>query len=144
MHNPAFQIGYKQSKEEAFADYKNTGQIWCPALGDFVAFNRLGFQHLIRFKKRQRPKSEQVRRFLLLPTAKEILGDPNSKAEHHRKEIVDTGKARWGKIPKFPYADYWEFTGKRDGRIIKVIVRQFPEGRKHFLSVYEKKEKSRS
>jgi hypothetical protein len=144
MENLARFIEYKTEKEQAWSFYKSIGQLWCPMLGEFVIFNRLGFQHLVRQKNMKRATGEQRRRFALLGVVKNAIEDPNASPQLHRKPTVRSIKVNKEKKRVPSYADFWEFTVHDGGKIIKVIVRQFPDGRKHFLSVYEKKRKSLS
>jgi hypothetical protein len=142
MENPSAKKSYAGTKIDARAYYAALSQPWCPLLGAHVIFNDMGFQHLIRSKNVQRPRSEQRRRFALLPFVKEIIENPKANVKHHRKETVRLMKIGGKKTAMPVMADFWEFTEERDGRIIKVIIRQFPNGEKHFLSVYEKKAKT--
>ena len=142
MENPIAKKNYKRTKEDARTYYSAIGNPPCLFLAENVIFDRMGFQHLIRPRGVQRPKSEQMRRFALLPYVKEILEDPHANVKHHQKETVRVMKIGGKKTVKPTFADFWEFTAERDGKTIKVIVRQFPNGEKHFLSVYEKKAKT--
>jgi hypothetical protein len=142
MENPAFRSEYKKLKSDAWVIYKSIGRPWCPMLGDFVVFNRVGFQHLIRLKNIERARSEQVRRFSLLTIAKATIEDSRASVQFHQKSTTRTIKANKEKISVPSRADFWEFTVRDGEGIIKVIVRQFPGGQKHFLSVYERKRKS--
>jgi len=144
MENPAFQSEYKKSKNDAWTVYKSIGRPWCPTLGDFVAFNRVGFQHLIRLKNIERVRSEQMRRFSLLTIVKSAIEDPHVSVRFHQKMTIRTIKANKKRISVPSYADFWEFTVHDGEGIIKIIVRQFPGGQKHFLSVYRRKRKSPS
>jgi len=45
MHDPAFDFYYEKKKKEAKEDYDKIGRVWCPALGDTVSFNNIGFRH---------------------------------------------------------------------------------------------------
>ncbi|HUC02041.1 MAG TPA: hypothetical protein VMA75_04015 [Candidatus Paceibacterota bacterium] len=142
MENPAFRFEYEKLKRDAWTIYKNIGRPWCPALNDFVVFSRVGFQHLIRLKNIERARSEQVRRFLLLAIVKDAIEDPRASVQFQRKPTVRIIKANKKRISVPSYADFWEFTVRDGEEIIKVIVRQFPGGQKHFLSVYRRKRKS--
>jgi hypothetical protein len=129
MENEVAQNSYQEAKENAKIFYKSIKRVWCPALNDFVSFGGVGFAHLIKKERRSRAKSEQKRRFALLPYVGEILkSKPFSSTE---ERIIGLSHVR-----------YWKFIDYRNGEIIKVIVRQMDNGSKHFLSVYGRKQKS--
>jgi hypothetical protein len=121
---------FTESLNAGRAFYKAIRQTWCPALNDFIFFRKDGFQHLIGKGSAVRPKSEQKRRFSLLPYVPKILNDPDSRFIHKIKII------------RGRHIYYWIFTMITDGMHINVIIRQNPHGKKHFLSVYGKKQKS--
>lgn len=141
MYNPIQLFEYENEKEQAWEFYKAMGQLWCPMLSDIVVFNRLGFRHLVRQKNMKRAIGEQRRRFALLCMVKRVIEDPDASVRFHRKPTMRTVRANKEKMRVSSYADFWEFTMRDGEKIVKVIVRQFPNGRKHFLSVYEKKKK---
>jgi predicted RNA binding protein YcfA (HicA-like mRNA interferase family) len=116
---------YETAKQNAKKIYASIKIVWCPALHDSVVFNRIGFQHLIQKGSAFRPKSEQKRRFALLVHAKDILQQSNVASEEDKAG-----------------AKLWIISGNRDGIDIKIIVRQIGNGKKHFLSIYGKKQKS--
>jgi hypothetical protein len=120
MENPAFQSEYKKTKKEAREIYNKIGRVWCPALNDYIVFNRTGFRHLLRKNSLPRARNEQKRRFALLPQSALILSDPFVNITH-RKE---------GKF------DFWAFTKEHNNRKIKVIIRQIGEHQKHFFSIF--------
>lgn len=63
---------YEQLKLKAKKIYSKIGRISSPALNDeYVAFTNKGFTHLIRKGRNPRPRSEQIRRFLLIPYVEE-------------------------------------------------------------------------
>lgn len=69
---------YKQLKLKAKKDYSKIGRISSPALNnEYVAFTNKGFTHLIRKGRNPRPRSEQAKRFLLIPYAEQIIKNPN-------------------------------------------------------------------
>ena len=142
MQDPAFHSEYQKLKSDAWKIYKNIGRPWCPMLGDFIVFNRIGFQHLIRLKNIERARSEQMRRFSLLPIVKNVVEDPHALVRFHRKVTERTIKVNKEKVSVPSYADFWEFIVPKEEGVVKIIIRQFPGGQKHFLSVYERKRKS--
>ncbi len=116
--------------------YANIGRIWCPALSDYVALNSIGFQHLIRKHGALRLKSEQTRRFGLIPLAIAIIKNPEAKI-FHEKRTADHRTYHHGKRKLVSKnADFWVFFGKQDDRPVKVVIRQLENGEKHFFSVY--------
>lgn len=123
-------------KKKAVEFYKKIGHVWCPALGDHIAFNSIGFRHLIRKNGFPRKQSEQRRRFALLPFAEEILKNPSAvilNAKQNAKHSVDNhGK----KQAKNVGAAFWVFSDNRNGESIKIVVRQLDRGQKHFFSIY--------
>ncbi len=119
--------------------YRRIERIWCPALREYVVFNRIGFQHLVRGGSVQRPKSEQKRRFKLIPYITDILTDPNASITEKEGTIKHQMKIRGEKIPVASPAHFWVFTNRRNGQTIKLVVRQFNGKEKHFLSIYAKK-----
>jgi hypothetical protein len=106
-------------------DYKKTGKVWCPVLKDYVTFNSVGIHHLLRKRGGLRPKREQKRRFVLLRYAAGIIGDPKAVILHQLKDN-----------PSGRRAHFWAFKYRYKRKAITVVVRQFENGAKHFLSVY--------
>jgi hypothetical protein len=122
--------GYEDAKKRAKEFYKTIGVIWCPALNDYIVFNKRGFQHLMRKKGLLRPKTEQIRRFLILPYVKDILEDSKTLPSHSVREDKESR------------IDLWIFAANIQNLHVKVIIRQTQTGRKHFLSIYGKTQKS--
>jgi hypothetical protein len=93
--------------------------------GAYVAFNNIGFKHLIR-KAKVRSKKEQMKRFNLLRTVPDILKDPDAIVSY-RSEFRD------GRM-----VHYWAFSKEKEGTTkIRVVVRQIGNGIKHFYSVMD-------
>lgn len=114
---------YRDTRDLALKEYKKIGKIRCPALNDeLVYFSNAGFRHLIR-KDKIRSRAEQKQRFLLLPFAKEIIGDSNSTLEYREKILNGS------------LTQYWSLTNVRDNLPIRVVIRQVNNGRKHFYSI---------
>lgn len=126
MENPIYDDGYEAIKREAKKAYDKIDRVWCPALNDYVAFRKAGFRHLIWKGPAPRLKSEQKRRFTLLPYVEKILQNPNNSVIYKSE-----GDAK-----------FWGFTDRQNERIIRVVLRQIGEGEKHFFSVFEDKQKS--
>lgn len=119
----------KKFRQKAKEYYKTIGRIWCPALNDYVVFNNKEFTHLLRKKGVTRMNSEQKRRLNLLADAIKIIANP-----------LINPLAQIKHIPR--PVNFWKFTGEKDGQKITVVVRQPPNGIKHFYSVYSKKQKT--
>jgi hypothetical protein len=130
MNFPNLDDNYEDAKYKAEVFYKSIGNIWCPALGDFVIFNNAGFLHLIEKNRKNRAKNEQKRRFFMLRYAKDILNDLQPVSND---DILINGIV----------VRYWKFMSMQDVGTIKIVVRQFGEGAKHFLSVYGRIKKPR-
>lgn len=127
MQNPAIENNYEKIKREAKTFYDSIGHIWCPALHSEVLFTRAGFQHLIRRKDIQRPKSEQKRRFALLKHVVRILESPEATSSSYVKEL--NGRQ----------VTFHAFKERCLEEIVTVVVRQDEGKQMHFLSVYSKK-----
>jgi len=125
-----FYGSYAETKRFLRQFYKNIGQIWCPVLNDYIVFTRRGFDHLIGKGDIVRPKSEQKRRFSLLPYVQDILIYPHAEFSYETKLINEKN------------IHYWKFTGAGGGMHITIIIKQTPKGKKQFLTVYGKKQKS--
>jgi hypothetical protein len=121
--------------------YKNIGRAWCPELNDYVAFTNAGIQHLMRKNGKSRLRNEQVRRFRLLPYAKEIIEGRDIKISHGKGETVRFSKQHdMAVIKKLP-ADFWKLTKTYGDVAITVVVRQIEGKEKHFFSIYNAKTK---
>ena len=120
MENPARENSYEEAKKKAKELYGDIGRIWCPTLGDYVAFNKMGFQHLMRKGRALRPKGERKHRFRLLPYAKIIL-------ENQAMSPV---------VRQEQSATFWSFSAKQGRRTVTLIVRQIHGGKKHFFSIF--------
>ncbi len=109
---------------EAF--YLRVGSVPCPKFnGERITFNRTGLNHLIRKHGKRRLKSDRERRFALLQYAPGIIANP-------RAEVISRKTRR---------ANFWMFKEEKDGRTVKVIVRQLSGGKKHFYSIFANKKK---
>ena len=73
MENPVGENAYEEAEQKAKEFYKSIGRVWCPVLGDYVAFNKIGFRHLLGRGRKPRSRSDQMRRFALLRYAVDIL-----------------------------------------------------------------------
>lgn len=130
MENKNIANHYQNAKSRAKEFYKTIGRLWCPLLNDYVVFNNIGFQHLVRKGHRPRIMGDQTRRFYLLESIEGIFMDANAKITHEEK-IGD------GAMPSM--TTFWKISAKRNERIITVVVRQIASKQKHFFSVYDQK-----
>jgi hypothetical protein len=138
MENLITNNNYKAAKEKAKEFYGTIGTIFCRALDSNIVFNRTGFDHLVQKERRMRPKSEQKRRFALLPFAKNILethnGDITYKYRNYPQEKVgDTDTT---------HMHFWALTARQNEKLIKIVIRQLDGGEKHFFSIFEVNKKS--
>ncbi len=129
-------LGYERSKSKAKGLYKKIGRVECPALnGELVSFTSNGFDHIVRKGRALRTKTEQKKRFALVPYLKGIVGNPAAtivtKTEPTR-EVVDR---HGNKVTINTTAQFWAFYHWEKGFRIKVVVRQLGTGPKHFFSV---------
>jgi hypothetical protein len=122
--------GYQNTKKEAREYYAKINRVWCLRLASFVIFDRAGFQHLIRRGKIPRPKSEQKRRFALLPRAVEMLNNPDAHI-FYKKKVFENGEA-----------EFWIFKQTVNKTMISVVLRRIGNGNIHFFSVYQNKNPS--
>jgi hypothetical protein len=127
----------QEEKRHAEIIYKQIGRVWCPALNDFVIFNRTGFQHLLRKRGRRRTKHEKTRRFALLPFVENIIRNPNAEAQHEEKKLFYRFNQHGQKIKTSSRAAFWKLSEEMNGKTISVIVRKLNNGGKYFLSVYD-------
>lgn len=131
MGNPIIQEkNYREIKRRAKALYSTIKNVWCPALSELITFNSLGFKHLAQKGRKFRPISEQIRRFTLLKYVESILTGNKASVFHESKVIHEKR------------VDFWKFTEKRDELIIKVVIRQVGNGKKHFWSIYGRYQKT--
>jgi hypothetical protein len=123
MENLANGENYKIAKRKAKEFYGKIDRAWCPALDDYIVFNKTGFQHLMRKGNVPRVNSEQKRRFALLPYACLLLNDSNVRIIFRKEKD----------------ATFWSFTEEINDRAIVLIVRQINDGNKHFFSIFERR-----
>ena len=135
MEDPAKDNEYQKAKREAKEFYSRIGHVWCATLNEYVAFNAVGFRHLMRKHGKLRQKSEQKRRFRLLEYAQEILESPDSYFVKERT-VEEVVKWRGRKILKNVSAKFWSLKKRKNGRIVNLIVRQLEANQVHFFSIY--------
>ena len=142
MENPIAKESHKEIIQKAKQNYKELGRFWSPALNDYVVFNNVGFTHILRKHGVPRPKTEQKRRLALLNDVVEILTDKDVMLIHQEKFSQRSIHRDGKKATELKRAHVWKFVKEKDGKNIKVIVRQFEGGTKHFYSVYAKQQKT--
>jgi len=122
--------------------YVRIGSVSCPELGgEQVFFNRFGFRHLVVKHGIRRPLKEIRRRLALLPYAQEIIGK-SGKLFSHQEKLASRPGHRHGKKVFIPVRTaFWRLTGEIGNKKITVIIRQFQGGKKHFLSIYDTRNK---
>lgn len=132
----------RQSEAKLF--YASLVSINCPGFdNEIITFNAMGMRHLIRKGSVVRSAKDQIRRFNLLKYAVKILCNPHPIIVH-RNEIVRELKNQNGKkVLVKKTADFWSFSEIKDGKFVTVIIRQFPNGTKHFFSIMDTKNKYR-
>src|SRR5262249_3164206 len=112
--------------------YDQIGIIESPALSGEVAFTDVGFNHLIRKRRRFRTRNERNRRFALLKYARRIIADKQAtilyRQEHFHSSVIH----------------FWAFSATIDTHDIKVVVSQIDDGKKQFLSIMEDYTKQKS
>ncbi|MGC9599607.1 MAG: hypothetical protein ABSE18_04450 [Minisyncoccia bacterium] len=133
---------YRVDEKGAKKLYKKIGSVSCSLFGgEAVYFNSIGFRHLILKHGVQRSSREIKRRFALLPYVAEIV-EKSGRLISRKEKITNRPIHRHGKRTYSPSrATFWTLRAGVDGRDVTVIVRQFQGGKKHFLSVYDKKNK---
>lgn len=129
MENQSSDDGHESAKKEAKELYEKIGEPWCPALNNPVSFNDAGFRHLLGQGRKPRSKSDQMRRFILLRSAKSIITSYRAKITDQRENIEERAK-------------FWAITEQRNDEVITVVVRQVGAGKKHFFSIYNQKSKT--
>jgi hypothetical protein len=126
---------WKEFVQEKYQEYKDIEYVECPAFGgERVYFTDKGFNHLIRKRKRLRPRFEQIRRLNLIPYARYIL--EHAKTSFEYKERIE--KFLVDEILIDSQVSYWSFVEKINNERIIVIVRKINDESKHFFSIMDK------
>lgn len=130
-------LKYDDLRAEAAKLYASFGKIVCPALGNkHVSFTSEGFNHLIyRIPKQERHKSVQIMRFELLTKAKDLLSRTTTVQEYEEHYEHIRVRSHKKLVSKNVKLRDWGFVGIIGNFRIKVVVRQFGEGEKQFMSV---------
>ena len=141
MENPTLEGSYEEAKKNAKEFYGKLERVWCPALGDYVFFNKSGFEHLVRKRGLPRPKSEQKRRFALLPHIESILKDPTVTVSHEEDNILHTTKIQGERALVPAVVTFRRIVAMRDDKLVKIVIRQINGREKHFFGAFEGKQK---
>lgn len=132
----AWRLGYEKTKQKAKRLYSKIGRIQSPALNnEYVAFTSDGFNHLVRKGRIPRSKSEQKKRFILLPHAEKIITNPKAVMVYRTNKASYYVNRHGEKILTTSTAQFWTFIEKGNNFTIKVVVRQLNNGQKHFFSI---------
>jgi hypothetical protein len=124
MKNPIVDEDYyRRAKKQAREEYGKLKSVWSPAFNDQIAFNNKGFKHLVGDGRRPRKRTDQIRRFILLPLAKSIIADVDICDDH--RQVGQT--------------QFWALAKENGGEMVRVVVRQIGMGKKHFFSIYNQK-----
>lgn len=127
---------YGQLKLKAKKVYSKIGRIPSPALNnEYVAFTNIGFTHLIRKGRNPRPRSEQARRFVLIPYSEQIIKNPRATILYRTSETKYYVNRHGQKVLTTSTAHFWTFVESIKGTKIKIVVRQLNKGQKHFFSI---------
>lgn len=130
---------HKKTLAEVSLFYKSIGEALCPYFGKSVAFNSDGFHHLQFSAERERGKSEQVLKFILLKKyAVDILKNSGTLQEY-RKTMEVADKRRYSRREAdMVNVEYWGFVaivGDLEKERVKVILRKRGTGNIHFWSI---------
>lgn len=106
-------------------EYQKIGHLYCRALSDEVYLNKHGLTHLFVKGRLPRKSEDIIRRIKIFPAAKEIIQKEKEIAEYRiTKKGLSTGH-------------FWTLKSKINGKLIKVVIRQLNNGRKHFFSIMD-------
>lgn len=107
--------------------YSKIPHVTCAAFGgEKVYFNRHGITHLISKGRIPRRDEDVLRRFFLFKFTYQIL--------EKEKEVFEYRQD----IRKGVTAHFWTIKTSLKKRVVKVLIRQFNNGTKHFFSIMDK------
>jgi hypothetical protein len=129
--------------KEAREDYNKIGRIWSVALNDYISFNNVGFQHLIRKGKAPRSPRQQIKRLTLIPYATEVILKPSQPVTLREEEKYSPIKRDGIEMMINTHVRFWAFHANIENKNIRVIVRQINNGHKHFFSIFEEDKQKR-
>ena len=128
---------YDKAKENAINFYHKIGRVRCPAINnEFIHFTSEGFNHLVyKNDRRERDRSVQMMKFKLLPKARDII-ERSSTYQEYDESLLEIKKEKFKKIVReSTIVRYWGLVAIIQNFRVKVIVRQWGNGQKHFWSV---------
>lgn len=135
-------LGLEGSKSKAKQIYSKIGRVACPFFnGELVAFNRNGFNHLLRRGPKVRPRRDALERLRLIEYAEVIIKNQDSsiRVEFRDDYEVERVVNRSGnKIREKVMAKSWGFVASIDGTEVTLVIGQITGGQKEFLSIMAK------
>jgi len=127
---------YEKTKDNAFKEYQQIEEVYCPNLKKKVVFNSNGFLHIIyKSKGKKREEPAQLMRLKLLSKAVEIIKATTTIQEYDsftKEMLVKDHKLRVFKLTKVEYFGYIAIIS---GWKIKVIIKKIGNGSPFFWSV---------
>ena len=127
---------FERAREQAEGTYKSIGKIYCPYLGESVAFNAKGIEH-IKFKalRHARLRADQYVRLVLIPLAPKILSASHTvqgiaRAKGFERERTNS---RWETILRS--VTYYEFIAVINEARVRIIVKRVETGPPYFWSI---------
>lgn len=105
--------------------YRKIGKLYCLALNNDVYFNKHGLIHLFVKGRLPRKSEDIVRRIKIFPSVKGIILNVKEIAEYR---ITKKGLS---------IGHFWTLKSEINGRLIRVVIRQLNNGRKHFFSIMD-------
>jgi len=115
---------WKEFIKKSKAKYRTIGRVPCPAFdGEFVYFNKYGWNHLLRKGKNARDRFEQLKRINLMLISPFIIANSKQISEYRTNSIESV------------QGHFWSFRMNINGDHLRVVVRQLNNGPKHFFSV---------
>ncbi len=127
----SYKLLFLKTKEYYFSIRK----VRCPLLNnEWVYFSRKGFEHLIRKRRFLRPIPDQIRRFYLLKYAKQVIESARTYEYKDAKNFVKV-KRNKQKVKEITTVQFWTLSHSIHRHVIKVVIIQEGNGRRHFLSI---------
>lgn len=137
MENKITPKSYEETKGKAKEFYKKIDSVWCPALKDNVLFGDAGFRHLIWRGRSARNKKDQMKRFVLLPSAPKIIQKSKEFKEYRDKMQPANIKQQGSKRRVISRAQFWGLQESIADKNVTIVIRQIGNGKKHFFSIFE-------
>ena len=129
---------HKKVKAESEAYYKTIGQVKCPFFNKEVIFNSDGFNHLQFSDGSERPKTQQMNKFNLLPLAPKIISVAGTVQEY-RKQWGKVGRKKANGFQETKEMEYWGLIAiiyhENENIKVRVILRRVGDGNVTFWSI---------